>query len=319
MQSATGVNWSHTIGMLCGAGLVLAVFLLLAWHRRRRKSQLLERPPQRTKLLRPAAYSLQCRVDDVSERWIFALMQAVSSGAVLGLLCAAVYPLLEGLVFGRFSLTQIASQPHSYMLISVAALGLAATAWLIKSAFQAFALQKEMRNCQFGLRGEQAVAEALANGAVAAAGYVSFHDVPGEGDWNIDHVVVGPGGIFVLETKTRSRRKPTYDQPDHEVWFDGQTLRFPWCEDRKSVVQVERNAGWVRQFIAGFAPKGILVHPVIVVPGWYVRTQGKFSVKVMNAKYLATAYLPAFERKFSEQQLQAVLRRFDERCRDLEF
>ena len=305
--------------MFCGAGLVFVVFLFLAWHRRRRKTRLLERPPQRTKLLRPPAYSLQCRIDDLSERWIFALMQAVSSGAVFGLMCAGFYPLVEGLILRRFSLAQIIAQPHSHMLISAAALGASTIAWLIKSIFEAITLQKEVRNCRFGLRGEQAVAEALGNGAVAAAGYVSFHDVPGDGSWNIDHVVVGPGGIFVLETKTRSRRNPTRDQPDHEVWFEGQTLQFPWCEDRKAAVQVERNAEWVRQFIAGFAPKGIAVHPIIVVPGWYVKTQGKFPVKAMNAKYLATAYLPSFERKFSEQQLQTVLRRFDERCRDLEF
>src|SRR5207249_11066461 len=99
------------------------------------------------------------------------------------------------------------------------------------------------------LRGEQAVAEALNDRSLVAASYTAFHDVQSDGDWNIDHVVVGPGGVFVIETKSRSRRKAKFDQQEHVVTFDGRTLRFPWCEDYKAALQAERNAEWVQQFI----------------------------------------------------------------------
>jgi len=45
-----------------------------------------------------------------------------------------------------------------------------------------------VRNRRFGLRAEQAVAEKLADRTLAAAGYSAFHDVPGNGDRNTDHV-----------------------------------------------------------------------------------------------------------------------------------
>jgi hypothetical protein len=85
------------------------------------------------------------------------------------------------------------------------------------------------------------------------------------------------------------------------------------------VKQVENNANWVKNFIADFAPKDILVQPVIVVPGWYVDTKGNYPVKAMPANYLAEDFLPTAKRQFTLEQLQPLVRRFDERCRDLEF
>jgi hypothetical protein len=121
-----------------------------------------------------------------------------------------------------------------------------------------------MRNWRFGLRGEQAVAEKLADRALAAAGYVAFNDLPaknGKKEWNVDHVVVGPGGVFVLETKARPKRKATQDQEEAKVIFDGKMLQFPWCVDWDVVEQVGRNATWVRELIKEFAPEGFLSSP----------------------------------------------------------
>jgi hypothetical protein len=310
---------SQFIGMLMGIGLVVTVFAALVLFKRRSQAARHERPPLRTKILRPPGYSLTCRIDGLAEKLTLPVMQAVCAGALLGLTGSVFYPLMEGLVLRRFTLAEIRLQPQSYIWLSLAVWTLSALAWGIGSFIQAGKIYDNIRNCRLGLRGEQAVAEALADCTISAAGYIAFHDVPGDGAWNVDHIVVGPGGIFVLETKARSRRKTKREQPDHEVWFDGESLQFPWCIDRGAAWQAERNAEWVRGFISGFAPKGILVHPVIVIPGWYVKTEGRYTVKAMNAKYLVTGYLPSFERRFSLEELQGVIRRFDERCRDLEF
>ena len=93
-----GINWTQIAGMICGAALVFAVFLIVAWHRARKRRALAERPPQRSKLLRPAGYSLQCRIDDLSERWLLAVLQALMSGCVIGVLSSGIYPVAEGLV-----------------------------------------------------------------------------------------------------------------------------------------------------------------------------------------------------------------------------
>jgi hypothetical protein len=122
----------------------------------------------------------------------------------------------------------------------------------------------------------------------------------------------------VLETKARSRRKAARPQEEQVVFFDGKVLEFPWCYDRKATEQVERNARWVREFLAGFGPKDLIVQPVIVVPGWYVKPKGNYPVKVMNATYLV-GYLKGARPVFSPEQLETTIRRLDERCRVLEF
>jgi hypothetical protein len=163
------------------------------------------------------------------------------------------------------------------------------------------------------------VAEKLASPALAQSGYVSFHDVPGDGKWNIDHVVIGPGGIFVLETKARSRRAATRNQEKHKVTFDGRTLQFPWCYDDKVVGQIQVNAQWVRKFIRDFAPAELPVFPIIVVPGWYVETTVRdCAVKAMNALYLER-HITGSQPLVGKEQLRAIIRRFDEKCRDVEF
>ena len=314
-----GLIGSQITGLVFGAGLVVAAFATLEWRKRRSRAARDERPPQQAKILRPAGYWLTCRLNELTEHFNSSLLQALAAGAVLGLVGTALFPVIEGLLLQRFSFAEIRGHPKSYIFLSGILVALSALAWAIRSIIQAHQIDGNIRNYRLALRGEQAVAEALTDSALAAAGYVAFHDVPGDGLWNVDHIVVGPGGIFVLETKARSRRKATRDQPDHEVWFDGQNLQFPWCNDREAAAQAERNARWVKHFTSGFAPKDIPVHPVVVIPGWYVKAQGNYLVKAMNAKYLVTDYLLPFKRHFSPQELQTVVRRLDERCRDLEF
>lgn len=305
--------------MAIGVGITIVIYFGNAWASRRRKTALNERPPQKTKLRRPPGYSAQKKVDELSDKFSMALLQSIFAGALFGLLCNAAFPIVAGLILRRFTVSQIWSQPHSYYFICLALLTLSSLAWMVASIIKAVQFHREMRTWRFGLRGEQAVAEALADASVILAGYTAIHDVPGDGEWNIDHVVVGPAGIYVLEAKTRPRRTPTRNQPDNEVWYDGNKLQFPWCYDSEAVKQAERNARWVREFITGFAPNDMVVQPIIVVPGWYCKTNGNWPVKVMNAKYLSK-HLSEYEgRRFTSAELQPLIRRFDERCRDLEF
>jgi hypothetical protein len=315
---APGQLSSGPIGLTIGVGLVVGAVALLLWLKRRRRVARNERPPQKAKLLRPPGYSLLMRLDDIDTKFLSAVIEIMAAGAVFGIGIIWLYPIWEGLASRRFTLTQLRAQPGFFLLLWGAVATLASILCIIHGLARISKFLDDWRNCVLGRRGEQAVAEALAKGEVIKAGYVSFHDVPGDGPWNIDHAVVGPGGIFVLETKTRSRRKATRDQEEHKVFFDGRTLRFPWCDDHNAAKQAERNASWVREFIEGFAPKDLIVHPVVVVPGWWVESQGNYPVKAMNAEYLLR-YITSSKTRFTQEQLRPLLRRFEERCRDVEF
>ncbi|PWU14166.1 MAG: hypothetical protein C5B50_17835 [Verrucomicrobia bacterium] len=82
-------------------------------------------------------------------------------------------------------------------------------------------------------------------------------------------------------------------------------LRFPWCYDRGAVRQIEANQRWIREFLEGFPPRNIRVQAVIVVPGWYVNSQGNYDVKAMPATYLV-GYLKGEKPLYTPEELEPV-------------
>jgi hypothetical protein len=164
------------------------------------------------------------RVDDLAEKLMPALAGAVGAGVVFGMAAATFYPVLEGVVLGRFTLAQLRHAPKAEIFLAGACFMLGCLLWSLREIIVVWRLEDQMRTWRFGMRGEQAVAEALTDRSLAAAGYVAFHDLPGDGKWNIDHVVVGPAGVFVLETKARPRRKATPVHPEVVADFAG----LPW-------------------------------------------------------------------------------------------
>lgn len=112
--------------------------------------------------------------------------------------------------------------------------------------------------------GEKAVGQFLER--LREQGYQVFHDVQGEG-FNVDHVIIGPGGVFTIETKTWS--KPRQGSP--KITFDGETLLAAGREpDRNPVIQAKAQASWLQRLLAESTGKTLSVRPVILFPGWYI-------------------------------------------------
>lgn len=100
-------------------------------------------------------------------------------------------------------------------------------------------------------------------------GYVVFHDVIGT-DFNIDHVIIGPAGIFTIETKTRS--KP--NRGDAKIIFDGEKILVGGvAPDRDPVIQAKAQAHWLKALLAESTGRKFEIRPVIVFPGWFIEQQ----------------------------------------------
>lgn len=186
------------------------------------------------------------------------------------------------------------------------------TARLLRSLGQLFAVR-------LGLRGEQAIGEKLIE--VAYCGLRTFHDVPGDGAWNIDHVVVGTQGVFVIETKTR--RKPRAGKSDQARWkvlFDGAALQFPHGKDLKAVVQAQANARWLSNYLAKKTGDAVWVEPLVAIPGWWVETTVKDpAVLAVNAKQLASYLRSLPTARVPASQVNRIIGALEEKCRTLEF
>ncbi len=135
--------------------------------------------------------------------------------------------------------------------------------------FRVVRARNQMRRLRLAKDGERAVGQLL--DTLRADGYQVFHDVLGK-DFNLDHVLIGPGGIFTVETKTWS--KPAKGSP--EVLFDGEAIRVGGLEpDRDPLIQARAQAGWLRSLLSESTGRDFAVLPVVVFPGWFVKTTAR--------------------------------------------
>jgi hypothetical protein len=115
-----------------------------------------------------------------------------------------------------------------------------------------------------GLKGERATGQLLQS-ELLPLGYQVFHDCCFEG-FNVDHVAIGPGGVFAIETKTRFKRhgyvRVTYD--GRRVLVDG------FAPDRDPVTQAKAGASKIKEVLAEITGRQVSVRPVVLFPGWYV-------------------------------------------------
>jgi hypothetical protein len=146
--------------------------------------------------------------------------------------------------------------------------------WIITgAAFGLFALWRWHRiKPQFdqillGRRGEREVGRMLEQ--LRAIGYEVFHDIPGDG-FNVDHAVIGPGGIFAIETKTIS--KPAKGRA--EIDYDGQRVLIGgFTPDRDPIAQANASADHIADIINRMTGHKVPVRPIVLFPGWWVNTQ----------------------------------------------
>ena len=151
---------------------------------------------------------------------------------------------------------------------------------VIYAAFRIYKAWPGLRALKLGRDGEKAVGQFL--DVLRERGYRVFHDVIGD-SFNLDHVLIGPAGVFTVETKTYS--KPMTGNP--AVVLDGEKVLVNGFEpDRDPIVQARAQASWLRELLAESTGRNFEVTPVIVYPGWFVEYTGpkNRTIWVLNPK-----------------------------------
>lgn len=158
--------------------------------------------------------------------------------------------------------------------------------------------------------GEKAVGQHLEG--LRSQGYAVFHDLMGEG-FNVDHVIIGPAGVFTIETKTWS--KPA--KGSSKITFNGETLLAAGREpDRNPVIQAKAQASWLQRLLAESTGKAYPVRPVVLFPGWFIEDNrhNRRDLWVLEPKALPTflanekAQLPAEDVSLASSHLSRFIR-----------
>ena len=151
--------------------------------------------------------------------------------------------------------TSLGTQPRFWLAIAITSTGIAAISFR--------RLLPIARRLNRGERGELHVSDVLDE--LRVDGYRPIHDIVGE-SFNIDHVLVGPGGVFAIETKFRSGRGEITFR-NGEGLFVGNR-----AEEKDCLKQARGNAATVAQIITETCGRRDWVTPLVVFVGeWRVK------------------------------------------------
>ena len=274
---------------------------LIWWDRRKQRTR---KPfPEDLKLLRMPGEYLWRRVienDEADLQWglLVMMIPILAGGAIL-------------YIVGRFL-----KSPATGLVVS-------AVVFVLSLLLCARWIQVRLRrraNDYLGFFGERYVAEWLE--PLKPKGWFVFHDVPcsgATGKFNLDHVAIGPGGIWVVETKTRRKGRARPGFKEHEVFFDGDQVIWPWGEDRTGLRQASDNASWLKEWLKKMTGQDYDVSAVLTFPGYCVIERKLGPVRVVNPKVLPQVLTGRGKEILGKEAIDLVRRQLEEKCRNVEY
>lgn len=180
--------------------------------------------------------------------------------------------------------------------------------FLVVGAYYLIKIKPELKHIKdlgLGRDGEIKVAEILEE--LKPFGYKVFHDIiEKDKKFNIDHVIVGPAGVFTVETKTYSKQSG-----NPRIYYDGVSIKIEGLTKSSKfkndpIDQAKLQMRWLSNFIYDNAKIKVMVRPVVVFPGWFVVPDNRNAeVLVLNVKILISK-LKESEKNLSEEQINLI-------------
>jgi hypothetical protein len=198
---------------------LLGILHTYRWYRKRKGLK----SPLTSQLLRPPGESLRVQIEEING----ALLEAF-------FMVALVPSLISGVFLGSALSSGKGLESSSFALGAI--IGGCFIVYYVQRIFRLIPKRRAFRS---GLEGELAVAEEL--NKLMFNGYHVYHDFPAD-KFNIDHILIGPAGVFAVETKTRSKRKADRGKFSAEVTYDGNRLTFPNGYDVNTLTQAKDQA-----------------------------------------------------------------------------
>ena len=276
--------------------VVVAVTLYRKWLKRNRFS------PLSSDLLRPAGFSLQKQVDELNSKLL---------GDVF------ILPLLLSVgPFGLLLLEKWQAKAQSnmtwFLIITLSVV------FMCGYLLRILRTVRRLSHLRLGFACEMAVGQELDYLVRPdSSPYRVFHDIPFD-NFNVDHLVIAPNGVFVLETKGRSKRM-SKGKKQARVRLENNALHFPHYTESRSLEQVRMNVKAVADWLSAATGFKVPVAGILVLPGWYIeRKQRSINPYVLNARELPT-HLPGLAcGTLDLPAVQAIAYQVMQRVRDVD-
>lgn len=275
---------------LCGA-----VLGLIRWKDRKK------RLPFTQKILRPPGESLRVRLmeldEKLNERFVQLFLAAYSPLVMAGLVA------LQGV------------RVTAAVWITVIIIAIVVSVWCAYRLWKVISIRRRIR---LGFEGERHVGEAL--NQLMLVGYRVFHDFlitdkPGT-IRNIDHIVIGPNGVFAVETKARRKVK---GENGAKVTVLDNALQYPWGIDQRDLAQAQDDSAWLAEWLSKMSDQPVKVGSILVLPGWFIDRRAKPAVTVLSGSELAANIPKLNGTATSQSDIRRLSAMIEDRNRNIEY
>lgn len=274
---------------------MLAVLKLIRQHIQQKS----HRPSFDNHLLRIPSKSLLRQLDILNEQIILYLVGTVALPLI-------IYSALVSCSYF------MATKPPGLVLWISSIFSAAVIAHLILSLVR---LLNRRREHKLHFEGELAVGLEL--NRLMFDGYRVYHDFPA-GNYNIDHVVAGPKGVFAVETSTASNNIAPRQSSEPTVNYDGRMLNYPDKSDFETIEQAEQQAEWLSEWLGTTTGEPIAVRAIVAMPGWVVKRTSADGIPVVNPSQFASLFEHIQPRPLSEPMLNQIMQKLEQKSASIE-
>ncbi len=148
------------------------------------------------------------------------------------------------------------------------------------AAYKCFSARRKLHNIRRGEEGERIAARAIEE-TLLPLGYKVIHDIQftnNKSVFNIDHLIIGKNGIFVVDTKNNAKPK----KGDAIVSYNGQRLSWNGqLHDQDEIAQVRASSNNAKEYIARKTGIELNVRPVVCAIGWFAKSSDLYKNPVL--------------------------------------
>ncbi len=180
----------------------------------------------------------------------------------------------------------------------------------------------QSRNWRLGALGERVIGDQLMR-EFLPLGFKVYHDIQqsrgfDDRKFNYDHILLDHRGVFLIETKTRSKKRGN-EAFLEKISANGNRINFPNEKfDTQIIPQLEKTAEELSEKLSKTVETSIPVYPILVYPGWdVVPDSNKAASPLCHSHDLMSKVCAKPEKALNEKTIGRVNNWFEEQTRSV--
>ena len=91
---------------------------------------------------------------------------------------------------------------------------------------------------------------------------------------------------------------------------------FPNGDDYNTIVQAERQASWISEWISRAVGQQVAARAIVALPGWFVKRTSPDGISVVNPNQFSSLFRHIKPRFLTDEMITQITALIEQKCRD---